>query len=123
MCRTPLNGLQPCQKNACYRLPWLNSGCDALVGRKIGGGFDIDAAHVSQSGIVTQHAGTSGRVRMSPITPVEAVRAFLQGKDIEYLKTSAPGLALERIIEMLKGLVDAILPSGSLSASKSHLIQ
>ena len=95
--------------DACYRLPWLNSGCDALVGRRLGGGFDIDAAHVSQSGIVTQHAGTSGQVRISPITPIEAVRAFLQGKDIEYLKTSAPGLALERIIEMLKGLGDSRL--------------
>ncbi len=67
--------------DACYRLPWLNSGCDALVGRKIGGGFDIDAAHVSQGGIVTQHAGTSGRVRMQPITAVEPVRAFSLGKD------------------------------------------
>ena len=66
--------------DTCYTLPWLNSGCDALVGRRIGVGFDIDAAHVSESGIVTQHAGTSGRVRVSPITPVDAVRAFLQGR-------------------------------------------
>jgi hypothetical protein len=46
---------------------------------------------------------------MSPITAVDAVRAFLQGRDIEYLKTSTPGLALERIIEMFKGLRDSEL--------------
>jgi hypothetical protein len=88
----------------CYRLPWLNSGCDALVQHKMGHGFEMEAAHISRSGIVTQQAGTNGRVRMSPITAVDAVRAFLQGKDIEYLQTSTPGLALERIIEMLGGL-------------------
>ncbi|HEV3042075.1 MAG TPA: hypothetical protein VHA33_30220 [Candidatus Angelobacter sp.] len=93
----------------CYRLPWLNSGCDGLVQAMIGGGFDMDGAHISRSGIVTQHAGTTGDVRMSPITVVEAVKAFLQGKDIEYLKTSTPGLTLERIIEMFNGLRDCEL--------------
>jgi hypothetical protein len=88
----------------CYRLPWLNPGCDELVQRRIGRGYDIDAAHISRTGIVTQQAGTSGQVRMSPITAIDAVKAFLRGKGIEYLNTSTPGLALERIIEMLKGL-------------------
>jgi hypothetical protein len=89
--------------DACYRLPWLNSGCDDLVQARVGGGFDLDGARVSRTGIVTQQSGTSGRVRLSPITSVDAVKAFLKGKDIEYLKTSTPGLALERIIEMFKG--------------------
>ena len=95
--------------DACYRLPWLNSGCDSLVQRRIGGGFDMEGARISRSGIVTHQAGTSGRVRVSPITSVDAVKAFLQGKNIEYLKTSTPGLALERIIEMFKGLRDCEL--------------
>jgi hypothetical protein len=95
--------------DACYRLPWLNSGCDRLVQRNVGLGFDIDAAHISQRGIVTQQAGTSGQVRIFPITAVAAVKAFLEGKNVEYLKTSTPGLALERIIEMVQGLDDCQL--------------
>jgi hypothetical protein len=42
-------------------------------------------------------------VRITPITAIDAVRAFLEGKEIEYLHTSSPGLALTRIIEMLDG--------------------
>jgi hypothetical protein len=95
--------------DACYRLPWLNAGCDDLVQRAIGGGFDLDGAHISRTGIVTQHAGISGAVRMSAITVGSAVAAFLHGKDIEYIKTSTPGLTLERIIEMFKGLRDCDL--------------
>jgi hypothetical protein len=90
--------------DTCYRLPWLNSGCDGLVQRTIGGGFDLDGARASRTGIVTQHGGIAGDVRVSPITVVAAVGAFLQGKNIEYVKTSTPGLALERILEMFKGL-------------------
>jgi hypothetical protein len=92
--------------NACYRLPWLNSGCDSLVSHTIGKGYEIDSAHVSRGGIVTRQAGTAGAVRMSPITAIDAVKAFLKGKEIEHLTTSAPGLVLERIIEMFKGLPD-----------------
>jgi hypothetical protein len=95
--------------DACYRLPWLNSGCDSLVQRRIGTGFDLEGAHISRGGIVTHQAGTNGRVQISPITFVDAVNAFLLGKNIDYLKTSTPGLALERIIEMFKGLRDCDL--------------
>lgn len=92
--------------DVCFRLPWLNSGCDGLVEMRIGMGFDLEGARVSQSGIVTQQSGTSGQVRISPITSIDPVKAFLKGKDIEYLKTSTPGLALQRLIEMFKGLRD-----------------
>jgi len=89
--------------DACYRLPWLNSGCDALVRRKIGSSSEMDASHISREDIVTQHDGNSSDVRISPITAIDAVRAFLHGTGIEYLRTSSPGLALTRIIEMLDG--------------------
>jgi hypothetical protein len=89
------------EENACYRLPWLNSGCDALVQRTIGGGHDMEAARVSKSGIVTQHYGSTGDARLSAITAINAVTAFLLGKEIRYVNTSSPGLALMRIIEML----------------------
>ena len=89
---------------ACYRLPWLNSGCDALVAHKIGMSFEMDATHVAREAIVTQQDGPDGDVRIHPITGIDAIQAFLQGKGIEYTGTSSPGLALARIVEMLGSL-------------------
>ena len=89
---------------ASYRLPWLNSGCDALVARKIGMDFEMDAAHVSREGIVAQQNGADGDIRIQPITAVDAIQAFLEGKGVEYTGTSSPGLALARIVEMLGNL-------------------
>jgi hypothetical protein len=89
--------------NACYKLPWLNSGCDALVRRKFGWSMGMDASRVSREGIVTRHKGGDGDVRIAPIKAIDAVHAFLEGKEIEYMRTSSPGLALTRIIEMLDG--------------------
>jgi hypothetical protein len=89
--------------NACYNLPWLNSGCDALVGRNIGLSHELDAARVSKEGIVVHQDGDSGDVRVNPINAIQVVRSFLEGNDIEYLTTSSPGLALTRIIEMMQG--------------------
>ena len=89
--------------NACYSLPWLNSGCDALVSRRIGSHFGLDKTRVSREGIVTRQDGDSGDVLISPIKATEAVSSFLEGKGIKYLQTSSPGLALTRIVEMLNG--------------------
>jgi hypothetical protein len=95
--------------STCYRLPWLNSGCDGLIEQKIGHGYDIDAAHVSRSGIVTQQAGLTDQARISPITIIEALKAYLKGFGVEYHRSSVPGLVLERIIEMFQGLRDCEL--------------
>jgi hypothetical protein len=65
--------------------------------------MEMDASHVSQNGIVTRHDGDSSGVHISPITAIDAVGSFLEGKEIEYMRTSSPGLALARIIEMLDG--------------------
>jgi hypothetical protein len=89
--------------DTCFKLPWLNSGCDTLVSRKIGWSMDMDASRVSQDGIVTRHDGDSADVRIGPITAINVVHAFLEGKEIGYMRTSSPGLALTRIIEMLDG--------------------
>jgi hypothetical protein len=86
---------------ASYKMPWLNSGCDALVRRKIGSHSDMNATHVSQEGLVSQHDGDDGDVRLSPITSIDVVKAFLEGSGIEYVQTSGPGLALARILEMM----------------------
>ncbi|MGA8875915.1 MAG: hypothetical protein WB555_10290 [Candidatus Korobacteraceae bacterium] len=89
--------------DACYDMPWLNSGCDALAGRKIGMGFGMDVARVSSDGLVARLDGNSGDVRISPIRAEDVVKAFLDGTGIEYVDTSSPGLALKRIIEMMDG--------------------
>jgi hypothetical protein len=89
--------------DTCYRLPWLNSGCDELVRMKIGHSLDMDSSRVSRDGIVTYHDGDLSDVHIAPITAINAVQAFLKGKQIEYMQTSSPGLALTRIIEMLDG--------------------
>jgi hypothetical protein len=89
---------------ACYDLPWLNPGCDALVARRIGSHFEIDASRVSRTGIVTRQDGIDGDVYIHPITGPDAIQGFLEGKGIEYVGSSSPGLALTRIVEMLGGL-------------------
>ena len=91
---------------ACYKLPWLNPECDALVARKVGFDSGMKAAHVSKSGIVTRHGGDSSEIRLSPISAVQAVKAFLKGVGLRYRETSTPGLALARIIEMLGNLYE-----------------
>lgn len=92
------------QDDSCYRLPWLNVGCDELVRRKIGMGLKLDAARVSKHGIVTQHKGKRSSTHLQPITAVDVAQAFLQGKEVDYVSTSSPGLAMERIIEMFGGI-------------------
>ncbi len=89
--------------DACYDMPWLNSGCDALVGRRIGSGFEMDAARAANSGIVARFDGNSGDIRVSPIKAEDVVEAFLHGVNVQYKETSSPGLALQRIVEMMDG--------------------
>ena len=89
---------------ACYRMPWLNPKCDALVSIRIGHGSDLNAGRVSKRGIVTQHCGDDSATRIWPITPTEVIKAYLDGVGIKYEQTSSSGLALERIIEQLGGL-------------------
>lgn len=88
-------------KTASYKMPWLNSGCDALVRRRIGSHSDMDATHVSREGLVSQHDGDDGDVRLSPIEATDVIKSFLEGSGIEYLQASSPGLALTRILEMM----------------------
>jgi hypothetical protein len=99
--------------NACYDMPWLNSGCDALAGRRIGSGFGMDVGRVSSDGIVVRLDGSSGDTGISPVSPEDVVKAFLDGVGIEYVDTSSPGLALKRIMEMMEGLQLRNVPKSS----------
>jgi hypothetical protein len=92
------------QNDSCYRLPWLKTGCDALIQRKIGMGFELDAARVSKQGVVAQHKGKSSSTTLQPISAVDVTKSFLQGHQIDYVGSSSPGMAMERIIEMLGGI-------------------
>jgi hypothetical protein len=89
---------------ACYRLPRLNAGCDKLVARQFGFGSQMKASRVGRQGIITRQHGIDSGIRLSPISVVQAVKAFLEGVGIQYRETSEPGLALLRIIEMLGSL-------------------
>jgi hypothetical protein len=89
--------------NICYRLPWLNFGCDALVRQSFNPSLELGATRVSEEGVVTRHWGNSGDLRIGPITAAQVVQSFLLGRGIEYLQISSPGLALSRIIEMMDG--------------------
>ena len=89
---------------ACYRLPRLNIGCDRLVARQFGFGSQMKASRVGPQGIVTRQSGINSDIHLSPITVVQAVKAFLEGAGIQYEETSEAGLALLRIIEMLGSL-------------------
>ncbi|MFZ0913581.1 MAG: hypothetical protein WAN09_09850 [Candidatus Korobacteraceae bacterium] len=89
--------------DACYDMPWLNSGCDALIGRRIGMGFGMDVARIANSGIVARLDGNSGDIRIGPIKAEDVVQGFLDGASVQYKETSSPGLALHRIIEMVGG--------------------
>ena len=89
--------------DACYDMPWLNAGCDALAGRKVGSGFGMDVGRVSRNGLVVRLDGDSGGIRVSPVRAENVVKAFLNGVGIEYVDTSSSGLALKRIIELMDG--------------------
>ena len=89
--------------DACYDMPWLNSGCDALAGRRIGSGFGMDEARVANSGIVARLDGNAGDIRITPVKAEDVVKAFLHGMNVQYKEASSPGLALQRIMEMMEG--------------------
>jgi hypothetical protein len=88
---------------ACYDMPWLNSGCDALARGLVGSGFEMNMGRVSRSGLVARLDGDSSSIRIRPVRAEDVVKAFLRGVGIEYVGTSSPGLALKRIIEMMDG--------------------
>jgi hypothetical protein len=88
----------------CFKMPWLNVGCDRLAGRIIGHGFELNASRVSRTGIVSHHHGDRGDIRLSPVSAKDIIKAFLDGNGLTYKGTSTAGLALERIIESLDGL-------------------
>jgi hypothetical protein len=88
-----------------FRLPWLHPGCDMLVNQNVGHGLGPDAARVSKQGIVVIRRGDRESIWIQEPKVTEVLQGYLKDGGFKYLKTSSPGLALERIIEQMGGLL------------------
>ncbi len=87
-----------------FRFPWLHPECDKLADRKIGHGFGPASSRASKQGIVVIRHGERENIWMEEPRVAEVLQAYLSDGGFTHLKTSSPGLALERIIEQLGGL-------------------
>jgi hypothetical protein len=88
-----------------FRLPWLRPECDALANHRIGHGHKPYSSRVSQHGVVVLRRGDRENVWIEEPKVTEVLRAYLKDGGFTYLKTSAPGSTLERIVEQLGGLL------------------
>ena len=96
-------------EDGTFRLPWLHPECDALANRKIGHGHGPTSSRVSKQGVVVIQRGDKENVWIQVPKVTEVLYALLKDAGFKYVKTSSPGLALERIIEQLGGVSAAIL--------------
>lgn len=110
---TELQMLGATTEEGTFRLPWLHPECDALVARKIGHDFGLYASRVSKRGIVVLLQGDKENLTIEEPKLAHVLRAYLKDAGLTYLKTSTPGLTLERIIEQLGGLLPCTLLQNS----------
>jgi hypothetical protein len=87
-----------------FRLPWLHPECDKVANYRIGHHFGPESSRVSKQGIVVIREGDRQNVWIDEPKVTEVFRAYLRDAGFTYVKTSSPGLALERIIEQMGGL-------------------
>jgi hypothetical protein len=91
-------------EDSTFRLPWLHPECDALANRRVGHGHAPFSSRVSQHGIVVLQQGDRQNIWIEEPKLTQVLRAYLADGGYKYLKTSTPGLTLERILEQLGGL-------------------
>jgi hypothetical protein len=101
---TEIQALGTTDEERTFRLPWLHSECDALANRKVGHGHKPYSSRVSQHGIVLLREGDRENVWIEEPTVVQVLGAYLKDGGFTYLRTSTPGLTLERIVEQLGSL-------------------
>ena len=101
---TELQILGSTDEQRTFRLPWLRPQCDSLANRNVGRGDIPYSARVSLQGIVVQEHGDRETIWIEEPTLAQVLQAYLLDGGFTYLKTSAPGLALERIVEQMGGL-------------------
>ena len=87
-----------------FRLPWLHPECDSLAEFKFGHGHGPYSSRVSKHGITLLRRGGKENVRIEEPKVAEVLRAYLKDGGFTFLRTSTPGLTLERVVEQLGGL-------------------
>jgi hypothetical protein len=88
-----------------FRLPWLHPECDKLANFMMGHGHGADSSRVSKTGIAVIRRGDRESIRIKEPLVTQVFQAYLKDAGFTYLKTSSPGLALERIVEQFDGLL------------------
>ena len=91
-------------EDTTFRLPWLKPSCDKIAEYSFGHSFGPAAARVSKHGIVAMARGDHDRTLVHEPKVTNVWTAYLKDCGFTYLKTSSPGLALDRIIEQLGGI-------------------
>jgi len=102
---TDLQALGTADDERTFRLPWLHPECDALANQKVGHGYEPYSSRVSKHGTVVLQTGDRENVSIEEPKVTEVLWAYLKDGGFTYLKTSTPGLTLERIVEQLGGLL------------------
>jgi hypothetical protein len=101
---TEIQALGTTADDRTFRLPWLRPACDAVVAHRIGRWDPHFSTRVSQFGMVTLQRADWENILIEEPTVTEVLRAYLKDGGFSYLKTSTPGLTLERIVEQFGGL-------------------
>jgi hypothetical protein len=101
---TELHVLGTGDEERTFRFPWLHPECDKLADRKVGHGFGLASSRVSKQGIVVLRRGDRETIHLEEPKVSDVFRAYLKDAGFTYVKTSSPGLALERIVEQFGGL-------------------
>ena len=100
---TEIQVSDPPNEACTFKFPWLYPHCDAVANEKIGNGFSAESTRVSKQGIVIVRDSHRKNVWIEEPKVKEVFAGYLRDASIRYLKTSSPGLALERIVDQLEG--------------------
>jgi hypothetical protein len=101
---TELQTLGAASEDCTFRFPWRHPECDKLAGFSMGRRFGFASARVSKQGLVVFRHGDKENITIREPKVAQVLGAYLKDGGLTYLKTSSPGLALQRIVEQLGGL-------------------
>lgn len=110
---TDLQAMGTASEDGTFRLPWLHPECDKLADLRVGHGFGLASTRVSKQGLVVFRRGDREDITIEEPKVSQVLRAYLKDSGFTYLKTSSPGLALDRIVEQFGGLFPCSLLQNS----------
>ncbi len=87
-----------------WRLPWLCPECDEYANIRVAHGFESTKSRVGKEGIVVIRRGDRDTFGVQEPAVKDVLKSFLKNYGFRYRQISAPGLALERIVDQLGGL-------------------